>query len=504
MTHADMPMTADEIAPLLATALSRSSHEGARIVALHWLHSLTAARAQWQLATMEAEAMGDGTTPHQGSIDALHQARVALRRLRATLHEHRDTPELREGGRIRRSLRRLGAATGAPRDHDVQRDWLVTERDHLPVDARDEADALLHTIAAGSRKDRAAVSRAFARDFDPIVARLAGRLSRYCLPHSVGREGISIPFARLLADRIDRGSAHLRHDIGMVCDVGSQKILHRIRIRLKRQRAMLAPFARTHPAIGAWYDKATEGQDLLGAMRDASVLALRAHDEHHEALVRALHDTTIAHFERFSEYWCGDADVIARLKDAAALALRSMPVTRGKRFGDLPDGHGLPMEIERKFLLHGLPPHAAMAPSHLIEQGWLPGTMLRERLRRSVSPNGDERLTRTIKLGQPGERIEVEEPTEPDLFAALWPLTANARIRKRRHVVREGSLTWEVDVFLDRDLVLAEVELDDVGQPIEIPQWLSSFIVREVTHETAYLNSVMAQRDGASPDRGSR
>jgi CYTH domain-containing protein len=168
----------------------------------------------------------------------------------------------------------------------------------------------------------------------------------------------------------------------------------------------------------------------------------------------------------------------------------------------LPPGHGLPMEIERKFLLHGLPPHAAMSPSWRIEQGWLPGTMLRERLRRSVAPDGDERLTRTIKLGQPGERIEVEEPTSPALFAAMWPLTVDARIRKRRHAVRAGALTWEVDVFLDRDLVLAEVELEDVAQPIEFPDWLAPFIVREVTHETAFLNSVMAQRDVASPDRG--
>jgi CYTH domain-containing protein len=155
------------------------------------------------------------------------------------------------------------------------------------------------------------------------------------------------------------------------------------------------------------------------------------------------------------------------------------------------------MEIERKFLLHGLPPRAATAPSTRIDQGWLPGIALRERLRRELGANERAKLTRTIKLGPIGARIELEEPTEPALFEALWPLTVNARIRKRRHRVPDGALTWEIDVFLDRDLVLAEVELTDAAQAVEIPEWLAPFIVREVTQEPAYLNSVMAQRDVA-------
>jgi CYTH domain-containing protein len=118
-------------------------------------------------------------------------------------------------------------------------------------------------------------------------------------------------------------------------------------------------------------------------------------------------------------------------------------------------------------------------------------------LRREVGANERMKLTRTIKLGPIGARIEIEEPTEPALFDALWPLTVNARIRKRRHRVPEGALTWEIDVFLDRDLVLAEIELGEVSQAVEIPEWLAPFIVREVTQEPAYLNSVMAQRDVA-------
>ena len=134
-------------------------------------------------------------------------------------------------------------------------------------------------------------------------------------------------------------------------------------------------------------------------------------------------------------------------------------------------------------------------PPIVIEQGWIPGTMLRERLRRSTYPDGRVRCTRTIKLGKPEARIEIEEDTGNSIFQAMWALTSSARIRKRRHVVRDAVHVWEIDVFSDRELVLAEVELEALDTPVNIPDWLAPYIVREVTGETAYLNSQMARPD---------
>ncbi len=511
MTTSEFPGAAVDVGPLLADALRRSSHEGARIVALHWLQKLVAARNQWRSALDDTAMADDPSARIRRTADILHDARVALRRLRATLREHRLTLALDEGPRIRRALRRLGRATNDVRDLDVHRAWLEAECGSLSDAAQREADVMLEEFLRAIVKGHATVTRTFERYLDPHADRLARRLSQYSLPQTVGFAGPPVTFARHLAARVDRGSAHLQRDLRLVSDVGSQRVLHRIRIRLKRQRALLSPFTRDDPAISAWYTRATEGQDRLGAMRDASLLATRAHREGHDTLTHALREVALAHYEAFSAQWSVDAASAMRLKDAAVQALRdvdhrsatAVPVMPTFSGGiGLPAGHGLPMEIERKFLLHGLPPQAAMVPFVRIEQGWLPGTMLRERLRRSIAPDGDERLTRTIKLGPPGERIEVEEPTVPELFGALWPLTVQARIRKRRHIVRDGALRWEVDVFLDRDLVLAEVELENVAQSVVIPSWLNSFIVREVTHEPAYLNSVMAQPDPASRDRG--
>ncbi len=75
----------------------------------------------------------------------------------------------------------------------------------------------------------------------------------------------------------------------------------------------------------------------------------------------------------------------------------------------------------------------------------------------------------------------------------MCPLTAGRRVTKRRYRVREGALTWEIDEFTDRDLVLAEVELRDPEAEPEIPDWLRPVLDREVTGEPEYVNANLAK-----------
>ena len=104
-----------------------------------------------------------------------------------------------------------------------------------------------------------------------------------------------------------------------------------------------------------------------------------------------------------------------------------------------------------------------------------------------------ERMTRTVKSGAGVARTELEEETTPEVFEAMWPLTLGRRVTKRRHRIVEGPLTWEIDEFTDRDLVLAEVELLDAEQEPELPDWLAPFVVREVTGEPEYVNATLAR-----------
>ncbi|MDF1503892.1 hypothetical protein, partial [Roseisolibacter sp. H3M3-2] len=160
-----------------------------------------------------------------------------------------------------------------------------------------------------------------------------------------------------------------------------------------------------------------------------------------------------------------------------------------------------PMEIERKYLLRSLPHTLRGMPSVEIAQGWLPGERLLERVR-EVRRGSEVRHFRTVKLGSGVARVEVEEETTPALFAVLWPTTRERRIRKRRFAVPDGALTWEVDQFAGRDLVLAEVELPTADAAVVVPAWLAPYVVREVTDDPAYVNANLAQPEADDDTSG--
>ena len=149
-------------------------------------------------------------------------------------------------------------------------------------------------------------------------------------------------------------------------------------------------------------------------------------------------------------------------------------------------------EIERKYLLRQMPPSAKVAPVLRIEQGWLPGVQINERMRKVIE-RGEEHRYRTIKAGVGVSRLEVEEEISAPLFDHLWPLTAGRRVVKSRHKIHHGGLIWEIDDFADRELVLAEVEVPSEDTPVEPPEWLKPYVVREVTGEEGYSNLQLAR-----------
>jgi CYTH domain-containing protein len=164
-----------------------------------------------------------------------------------------------------------------------------------------------------------------------------------------------------------------------------------------------------------------------------------------------------------------------------------------------------PLEIERKYLLDGLPQLPDDATAWQIEQGYLPdpgetsSQFVEGRIRRTVGPDGHVVVTHTVKRGDGVERSEVERPMAEDEFEMHWPDTHGRRIRKIRHCVRSslGSIpvTWEIDEFLDRELVLAEVEIPAADVEICFPDWLAPHVVREVTGDRSFRNYSLATGD---------
>lgn len=153
-----------------------------------------------------------------------------------------------------------------------------------------------------------------------------------------------------------------------------------------------------------------------------------------------------------------------------------------------------PLEIERVFLLSGMPTICAAHEVLKIEQGYLHGAdgASEGRLRRTTRSDGSVKHHFTIKRGTGLVREEIEREIDASEFELRWPESQARRIRKHRHKVREGDLVWEIDEFLDFPLVLAEVELPNEAHPVEVPSWLKGCIVREVTFDPQYRNYSLA------------
>ena len=151
------------------------------------------------------------------------------------------------------------------------------------------------------------------------------------------------------------------------------------------------------------------------------------------------------------------------------------------------------IEIERKYLLRGRPQFPRASATLEIDQGYLPGEKLVERLRRQRDENGVTRYFRTVKLGSGVQRMELEDETDARTFEHLWQLTEGRRLKKRRYLVPHGDDLWEIDEFTDRPLWLAELELDHPDADVKIPEWLEPVLVREVTDEEEYSNRSLAR-----------
>jgi CYTH domain-containing protein len=189
-------------------------------------------------------------------------------------------------------------------------------------------------------------------------------------------------------------------------------------------------------------------------------------------------------FSQFAAEWLGDQSA-PFFRDLEAVAER---IGETARVG---------VEIERKYLLRFLPDEARDGRRLDIDQGYIPGKQLHERIRRVSVRHGSGRIElhfyRTVKLGEGVARTEIEEETTQAIFDVLWPLTKGRRLRKRRFEVTVDGVIWEIDEFKHRDLVMAEIELDTEDDAVVYPDWLAPAVQREVTKEPEFQNINLAR-----------
>jgi CHAD domain-containing protein/CYTH domain-containing protein len=467
--------------PLPPDLLDLPAETGARRVALHFL-------AEAEDAFPRLDRAEDA--------EALHDFRVGLRRLRSALRSYEPQLHGALGKRLRRRLRRLARATGASRDAEVHAAWLAEQQPSLAPGERAGAAFFADRLASARRAADDDLADEVLERFPKLSRRVSRSLRRYERTVDVEALDEGPTFASTSAELLRDLAATLEGSLAAVRGIEDQELAHEARIAGKRLRYALEPLVGLVDGVAPLVKQLKRLQDALGELHDAHVFAaeveaLAASTRSDEsspgtslgldalaARLRARRETSYAESGR----WLSGDDGRSLLAGVRAVA-----DTLGAR-------RAPGVEIERKYLLRALPDQARGAPVKEIDQGYLPGERLVERVRR-VRTDGAERFYRTMKLGGGVQRIEVEEPTTPELFEALWALTAGRRVRKRRHLVQDGALTWEIDDFADRELVLAEVELPDAGaaEQVAIPDWLAPFVVRDVTDEPEYVNARLAR-----------
>ena len=474
------------------------------------------AARQIALALLETAKLAAGRLDDESDLEALHDFRVSVRRLRSALRAY--APQLAGAvkRRDRRRLRRLQDATGGARDAEVALAWLASQRETLEPGQRAGLEGLAARMVRRRERSLASAREDLRREFARIGDRLRRRLARLTVETNLLEPGIDAgeAFAPVFSARARRDARTLAQQVASVSTSEDQRGCHRARIACKRLRYLVEPLRGRVPEAKDVVRRCKQLQDDLGEINDAHVLRAeleRTLDAAHASrspdpgappapfgpellgdeepgiveLARRVDTRIERRFAQVDAEWLGGG--------AASLAHAVDRMAR--RLGrSAPSGY----EIERKYLLRRLPDLPPEAELIEIDQGWLPGERLHERVRRQRTEAGSAYF-RTLKFGSGVKRVEIEEPTSAAIFATLWSLTKDCRIQKIRHRVREADHVWEIDEFLDRELFLAEVELTSAAEQPVLPDWLTDVVVRDVTDDARYTNFELARGGERAP-----
>ena len=142
------------------------------------------------------------------------------------------------------------------------------------------------------------------------------------------------------------------------------------------------------------------------------------------------------------------------------------------------------LEIEKKFLITN-DSWKALGTGKEYCQGYLnsgKGTSLR------IRTIGERGIITVKGPNEGGKRLEFEyDIPYVDAREMLDTLCLKPLIDKIRYKIPFGGFTWEVDVFKGENegLIFAEIELESVDQPFDIPEWIGE----EVTGDPKYYNA---------------
>ncbi len=147
-------------------------------------------------------------------------------------------------------------------------------------------------------------------------------------------------------------------------------------------------------------------------------------------------------------------------------------------------------EIERKFLV--------------VDESWRDGVLASTRYRQGYLTPGPGRCSVRVRVGDGEARLNVKGATVgvsraeyeyaiplEDAEEMLDTLCSGPLVEKTRHLVDHGGHRWEIDVFEGENagLVVAEVELANATEALELPEWAGA----DVSGDKRYYNAALAE-----------
>lgn len=243
---------------LPADLLVRPAEEAVRRLALVQLERATEARKQ----------LVDGDRE-----EALHDFRVALRRLRSLLRSHRSAFSVEFPKRALRRLATLARDTNPGRDAEVQLAWLSTFTAELKPAERTGHRVLSAELAGRRDESYRKVEREIVRDFAGIAEDLAARLVAYKVTVNLELPAPPPSFAAATREALVRSRDELFDKLARIETVADETEGHAARIAAKRLRYLAEPLAPWIDSARRPVDLLKALQDLLGELHDGQLLA---------------------------------------------------------------------------------------------------------------------------------------------------------------------------------------------------------------------------------------
>lgn len=242
---------------LPANLITRPAAEGARLVALDYLEQSRAALARLD---------------DPSDTEALHDFRVALRRLRSTMRAYGDLLHGSVTRRLRNRVRDLTRSTNRGRDAEVQLAWLRPLAGELTPAERVGWRWLVEWIEQAHTDAVEETRGELHRAFDKLDRQLQRKLSVY--PQAVTPEAAvpEPPFGVVARDALLAQAQRLDDLLGAIHGSDDQDTVHRARIAAKRLRYVMQPLQEMLPGGPGLLSELKSLQDLLGELCDTHVL----------------------------------------------------------------------------------------------------------------------------------------------------------------------------------------------------------------------------------------